>query len=225
MAVIIEKAETGAFVTNSGGLARRSFPKRQRSKGRKKRGRYALSMMVKLGLCALGCAAALLIKLYGDTDETKETLYASSANSGNSDEDDLDEMLGKLRFVELPGILEVFAPDGLMELPISGNVSSQADGELMTISVDKEQQVRASLEGSVKETGEDAEKGLYVCITSGKLELCCYGLKSISVEDGQPVGAADNIGTAPQGGSICITLKKDGRPVEPMEHFRTEGGV
>ena len=210
MAVIIEKAETGAFVTNSGGLGRRSFPKRQRSKGRKKRGGYALSMMVKLGLCALGCAAALLIKLYGDTDETKETLYASSANSGNSDEDDLDEMLGKLRFVELPGILEVFAPDGLMELPIS---------------VDKEQQVRASLEGSVKETGEDAEKGLYVCITSGKLELCCYGLKSISVEDGQPVGAADNIGTAPQGGSICITLKKDGRPVEPMEHFRTEGGV
>ena len=99
MAVIIEKAETGAFVTNSGGLGRRSFPKRQRSKGRKKRGGYALSMMVKLGLCALGCAAALLIKLYGDTDETKETLYASSANSGNSDEDDLDEMLGKLRFV------------------------------------------------------------------------------------------------------------------------------
>ena len=164
MAVIIEKAETGAFVTNSGELGRRSFPKRQRSKGRKKRGGYALSMMVKLGLCALGCAAALLIKLYGDTDETKETLYASSANSGNSNEDDLDEMLGKLRFVELPGILEVFAPDGLMELPISGNVSSQADGELMTISVDKEQQVRASLEGSVKETGEDAEKGLYVCL-------------------------------------------------------------
>ena len=225
MAVIIEKAETGAFGTTSGGLGRSSPPKRQRSKGRKKRGGYALSMMVKLGLCALGCAAALLIKLYGDTDETKETLYASSANSGNSDEDDLDEMLGKLRFVELPGILEVFAPDGLMELPISGNVSSQADGELMTISVDKEQQVRASLEGSVKETGEDSEKGLYVCITSGKLELCCYGLKSISVEDGQPVGAADNIGTAPQGGSICITLKKDGRPVEPMEHFRTEGGV
>ena len=93
MAVIIEKAETGAFVTNSSGMGKRNFAPRQRRAprhgGRKP---YAMSMMVKIALCALSCAAALLFRLHGQNDAPMQQAMAETSETQN--EDKLDEMLG-----------------------------------------------------------------------------------------------------------------------------------
>ena len=82
MAVIIEKAETGAFVTNSSGMGKRNFAPRQRRAprhgGRKP---YAMSMMVKIALCALSCAAALLFRLHGQNDAPMQQAMAECSDS------------------------------------------------------------------------------------------------------------------------------------------------
>ena len=60
MAVIIEKAETGAFVTNSSGMGKRNFAPRQRRAprhgGRKP---YAMSMMVKIACVVMRSGTAV----------------------------------------------------------------------------------------------------------------------------------------------------------------------
>lgn len=222
MAVIIEKAETGAFVTNSSGMGKRNFALRQRRvprhAGRKP---YAVSMMVKIALCALSCAAALLFRLHGQNDAPMQQAMAETSETQN--EDKLDEMLGRLKFVELPGILEVFAPQELMALPASGSVTAGTDdGEALCIAVSGDQYVYARLEGTVKETGESENMGRFVCITDGKTEICCYGLESVSVEEGQPIGAQDSIGSAKDGDKLTIETRRNGRPVDAAEYFRMD---
>ena len=73
----------------------------------------------------------------------------------------------------------------------------------------------ARLEGTVKETGASENMGRYVCITDGKTEICCYGLESVSVEEGQPIGAKD-------GDKLTIETRRNGRPVDAAEYFRMD---
>lgn len=222
MAVIIEKAETGAFVTDSSGMGKRGFAPRQRRAPRHGGRRpYAMSMMVKIALCALSCAAALMLRLHGRAEAPMRQAMAETGETQGGD--GLDEMLGKLKFVELPGILEVFAPQGLMPLPASGSVTGGSEGGgALCIAVSGDQYVYARLEGTVKETGEDGDDGKFVCITDGKTEIRCCGLESISVEEGQPVGAQDSIGSAKDGDELTVEARRNGRPVNAAEYFRMD---
>lgn len=214
------KAETGAFVTEANGIGKRHFPKRETSCSRGTRG-YASSMTVKIGLCALACAAALTVKLHSNEDNAiVQTQYESESKEND---DGLDEMLGKLRFVEMPGILEVLAPKQLMTLPIEGSATfCGTDNELISIVSSDDQYVYARLSGSVKQVGEDAELGRFVCISDGRMELCCYGLKDISVEEGQPLEKTDSIGSAEKGDILYIEAKVNGRSAAPSEYFAVD---
>ena len=146
-----------------------------------------MSMMVKIALCALSCAAALLFRLHGQNDAPMQQAMAETSETQS--EDKLDEMLGRLKFVELPGILEVFAQQELMALPASGNVTIGADdGEALCIAVSGDQYVYARLEGTVKETGASAVK-----LEGGK-EVCPQ-IRAITAA-GIPVVA--HIGMTPQ---------------------------
>ena len=110
-----------------------------------------------------------------------------------------------------------------MALPASGSVTIGADdGEVLCIAVSGDQYVYARLEGTVKETGESKNMGRYVCITDGKTEICCYGLESVSVEEGQPIGAQDSIGSAKDGDKLTIETRRNGRPVDAAEYFRMD---
>ena len=74
----------------------------------------------------------------------------------------------------------------------------------------------------MKETGASENMGRYVCITDGKTEICCYGLESVSVEEGQPIGAQDSIGSAKDGDKLTIETRRNGRPVDAAEYFRMD---
>lgn len=217
------KAETGAFVTENCGMGKRHFPKRERSRGGNAKV-YASSMTVKIGLCALACAAALTVKLHSDDDDAIVQTQLESESEVSDDK--LDEMLGKLRFVEMPGMLEVLAPKQLMTLPIKGNATlCGTDNELVSIVSSDEQYVYARLCGSVKQIGEDGELGSFVRISDGKTEVCCYGLKYISVEEGQPLETTDSIGSAEKGDILYIETRVNGRPVSPCEYFDVDKQV
>lgn len=210
------KAETGAFVTENCGMGKRHFPKRERSRGGNAKV-YASSMTAKIGLCALACAVALTVKLHSDDDAVAQTQLESGSEENG---DKLDEMLGKLRFVEMPGMLEVLAPKQLMTLPIKGSATlCGTDNELVSIVSSDEQYVYARLCGSVKQIGEDGELGLFVRISDGKTEVCCCGLKDISVEEGQMLETTDSIGSAEKGDILYIETRVNGRPVSPSELF------
>ncbi len=211
------KAETGAFVTESSGMGKRHFPKRERGRGRNARV-SASSMTVKIGLCALACAAALMVKLHSNEDGA--IVQTQFENGSEENGDKLDEMLGKLRFVEMPGMLEVLAPKQLMTLPAKGSASlCGTDNELVSIASSDDQYVYARLSGNVKQVGEDGELGTFVCISDGKTELYCYGLKTVSVEEGQPLETTDSIGETERGDILYIETKVNGRPVSPSEYF------
>lgn len=211
------KIENVTFVSEAGGMGKRFFPERKRRKA-KRGGPYAASMMAKIALCALACAGALIVKLHDPQN------ISDIAEAGAEDQTDkLDEMLGKLQFVELPGILEVIAPPQLLTLPANGKITLAADNDsLLCIAADSEQYVYARLGGKIKQIGQDTEKGLFVSISDGETELNCYGLSSVSVEEGQPVDAADSIGNIQAGSILYIETKVNGRPVEPSSRFDIE---
>lgn len=175
-------------------------------------------MLIKCGICAAACALVLLLKWIGApaTDSALQTV-----KDAVSEESELDEMLGKLKFVELPGILEVFSSSGKLQPPIDASGSeSLRDGTLLALTSDAEQNVTACLEGSVKETGSDKELGSYVRIVSkDDKELYLYGLAGISVEMGQPLLGSDYVGSIEAGGTLYIGFSIKGKPENPAGYF------
>ncbi len=228
----IEKAEMSAFISEPMGGARCRTAGRggKRAKKRKKhREMYAASMLVKVGVCVVACAAVLLIKLTQSQTQAdlSELMEPGTSSSTGGSEDEFDEMLGKLRFVELPGILEVFAPDERMALPVEARACTLIEDEtLLKLDVESGQSVKAAFAGKVKTVGEDTEYGLYVeMILDNGLETVCYGLASVAVEEGQPVAKADDIGTTQDGSALYLGLRENGRPRNPLDYYRMEEGL
>ena len=143
-----------------------------------------------------------------------------------NEESELDDMLGKLKFVELPGILEVFSSSGKLQPPIEANESeSLRDSTLLALTAGQEQNVFACLDGSVKETGADKDLGNYVrIVASDDKELFLYGLSSISVEVGQPLLKSDYVGSIEAGEKLYVGLLIQGQPENPAAYFILKTG-
>ena len=227
----IEKAEMGAFVTEGSGFSGRKTGggrrsgRRNRQRKRRCQGVYAASMLIKLGVCAAALVAVLLLKLV--QAPVQGNGYALTQDGDARGQDEFDEMLGKLRFVELPGILEVFAPDERMALPVAAKACTlMAEDTLLKLEVEENQSVKAALAGKVKAVGESEQYGLYVeMVLDNGLEVACYGLSSVSVETGQPVAQSDDIGETEGGSAIFLGLKENGRPQNPLDYYRTDPGL
>ncbi len=155
------------------------------------------SMLTKIGLCLLICGAAHAV---------------SSEEIGG-------EYLGKLRFVELPGIIEVFSQDQRLSLDIGGSCTSDEDGLLLTICGADGKVVPAPGSGRVR----GAENGAVELWTEGDITVCIAGLSQLSVEEGQPVARGDTLGTA--GDSVAVRVYKSGRPVSVLEYIDTGGAI
>lgn len=207
----IERMQLSEFVVDRPKRFRRSAVN---AKGRGLR-TDARSMLVKLGICTLMCALVLLLSALQDKRSGES--YALDS----SEEEPFDETLGKLKFVELPGILEVFAAEDKLEVKLDYDATELIGDNttLMFVSA-AAQTVSLPVDGRVKAIGEDAELGAYVCVVAANdSEFQYYGLSSIAVEEGQTLRALDSLGVIEAGDSLFIKVNVGGRPENPIQFF------
>ena len=172
------------------------------------------SMLFKLLLCIVICGGVLLLE-WSNLSPEDSTVTASA----QEEETPLDEMLGKLKFVELPGIIEVFSSGAKPELNVEyESMYLDESGYILYLVCKQGEYVYAPQTGKVKETGRDAELGSYLSLmTDDDEEIIYYGLESVIAEEGQTLSACDTIGKATD--LIQITVNVSGRPESPQEFF------
>jgi len=178
----------------------------------------ASSMLIKCGVCAAACAAVLLIK-WAEIPAAESAL--STLKTSLNEDESIDEMLGRLKFVELPGLIQVFSGSGKFDPPIVSTKTEVFDGgRLLAITAETETPAKACLTGTVKETGIDATLGNYVRIRGDNdTEIYLYGLSNVSVETGQPLNADDDVGKVSAQTPVYVAITVRGRPEEPEKYF------
>ena len=216
----LERMQLSDFVVDKAGG--RGFS-RFSNRAHENRGRHgtqyaAGSMFVKLGICAFACALVLLLS---ELQNGANDAVGASYTADSTTDDEFDETLGKLKFVELPGILEVFAAQDKLSLAVSYDAAELVADDTMLMLVSAiAQTVSLPVDGRVKAIGEDDKLGGYVCITAANdSELQYYGLSSISVEEGQSLKALDSLGVIEAGESLFIKVNVSGRPENPTQFF------
>jgi len=193
--------------------------KRRRALSASKNPAHSTSMLVKIGICAAVCLTVLLLK-WINAPATNQVL--DGMRSAISEQTDFDKVLGKLQFVELPNVAEVFSSNSSkMTLPV--NASSVVFEEEQYISTWQgvpSEEVSAAASGQVKGIGEDETWGKYVRLShADDLETIYYGFSDINVEEGQPIRRLDTLGTLNETGMLHLLVLQGGRPQEPGAYF------
>ena len=219
----ILRPETGEFVSKSYGASRRvqrAFGLAAHSKTPGNGGRAAagrIGLIIRLGACALLFCGALALRLNGD----EASLAAVSAAAyGEETETDEEDTLGRLRFVALPSIIDVFAPSREAILPVDAlSFSTEEEGRLLVLSVRAGENVVSPAKGSVCAIGGDGENGVRIVIrTEDDREFALSGIGTPAVELGQPVKQGQKLAEA-AGDRLFVRVTRGGRPVEPAEAF------
>ncbi len=189
---------------------------RQRKQPKRSEGQVKVSgqLLVKIGICAVACALILSMKAF-EIPGTAQMV--SGVRTAINEEADLDEMLGKLEFVELPDTLAVFTTDGKLAVPVNApNVSVEPVQKYAIWQNAPGAEVVASAAGEVRAIGEDAILGQYVRLMHpGDLETIYYGLETINVEEGQPIKKRDTLGTLGDDGMLHLSVLLSGEPQSP----------
>lgn len=192
------------------------FKPHKRRRVKRSEGRIPVSgqLLVKIGICAVACALILSMKAL-DIPGTEQMV--SGVRTAINEESDLDEMLGKLEFVQLPDTLEVFSGESKLAIPVNApNVSIEPAEKYAIWQNAPGAEVVASAAGQVRAIGEDVILGKYVRLThAGDLETIYYGLETINVEEGQPIKKRDTLGTLGEDGMLHLSVLLSGEPQSP----------
>lgn len=188
----------------------------RRKQVKKSEGKVHVSgqLLVKIGICAVACALILSMKAL-EIPGTEQMV--SGVRTAINEESNLDEMLGKLEFVDLPDTLEVFSADGKLAVPVNApNVSVEPVQKYAIWQNAPGAEVVASAAGEVRAIGEDSMLGQYVRLMHpGDLETIYYGLETINVEEGQPIKKRDTLGTLGEDGMLHLSVLLAGEPQSP----------
>lgn len=187
-------------------------------------GERAIYLLLRLGICAACFAAVLALKLSSSSSlEAQQVLNGVSV--ALNDEGEAEDELGRLRFVQLPSIIQVFAPSDSPTLPLEiKSFELMSDSNLLVINSTASAQVLSAGTGRVSGIGEDDNLGAYVSIMlEDDTEVFYYGVSDICVEEGQPVAARTVLGAA-QDESIIVRVYKAGRPIDPLDFFEVKAG-
>lgn len=191
------------------GENRRSKPKRLSGN--------AKYFLVRLGVCAAIFGTVLYLKL-GRKDNAIAVIGELTDNKG-TEENEGESRLGKLRFVELPSILDVFAHAKTALLPVEAESFDIAEGGVLRLNAGAGALVVSPLEGKVASVGIDDALGRFVSIkTDGDVEFTLFGLGGAAVEKGQPVTRGQRIGEL-LGDALSVRVYSGGRPVDAAEFF------
>ena len=179
------------------------------------------SMLVKIGVC---CAAAALVLLIKISSENKQDPISVLENTVATDEDELDDQLGRLKFVELPGIIEVFSSENKSILSLECASSELLDeATLLKIISGTDQALIINASCKVISKGEDPLYGAYVILDMGDdTELTVYGLNELSLEDGQPLSDGDELGNISAKMVLYALVKREGRPIDPISYLHLD---
>ncbi len=169
-------------------------------------------ILIKVAVCCAAAAFVLVIKLISSEP------YGTAAVEAN-DGDEQDERLGRLKFVELPGIIEVFSnrKNSYVELDAS---ESEYISEAMMLRVKSSENGKISVNEPCKLTtvGTDSDYGAFVILNfSGDIALTIYGFDDVTAEEGQPLDEGDEIGTAAKDRIVRITAREGGRETDPTQ--------
>ncbi|MBQ3551984.1 MAG: M23 family metallopeptidase [Clostridia bacterium] len=159
------------------------------------------SMVTKLAICATAVMLVLGI-------------CAVNAISASGDElEDTDEgLFGRLKFVSIPGIIDVFGSIGEMEAPVSyTNVELMQNGMLARFISTENAQVYCVKDGVVIAVSEDPLLGNYVTVMhDDDISTTYYGLGSVRCEINQPLKRKDSIGSLGSIPSLYFKIVKQG---------------
>lgn len=115
------------------------------------------SMLAKMGICALLAGLVLLSEFLGG----REGIVEASSDLSRANDDSIGgDYLGKLRFVELPGIIQVFSSDAKLRVGVEyKSWQLNEDKTIITVSGIEGKALPAPSDGTIKTvTGEDDEK-------------------------------------------------------------------
>lgn len=211
--------KTTEFVSKGYGEGRRSYVRPPAFKKQRRGGKgfsTAGFLLVRLGICAAAFALILGLKLSGNSEALSVIGDLTERKDG---EDRGEETPGKLRFVSLPSIIEVFSPSAGPVMPVTAlEFNEMGDGGL-SIVAPVGSDVISPAGGRIKAVGTDPDLGRFVSVvTDGDVEFTVYGFDEVSVEEGQPVKARQKLGTV-KGSAVTVRAWKSGRPVDLFELF------
>lgn len=204
------KHEPFKSTDNSSRYARRHYTKRYE---KNEWGSFS-SAAVKIGLCIAICIALCIINLSVGTEEGWFT--------ANKEDDDAP---GKLRFVELPGIIEVFAGGDELTMPVGEYKSAILDENtnLLQLTTTSNATVVTCGSGTVKAIGKDETYGNFVVIRHNDLETYYYGFGYITVEEKQVINKLDTLGLLTQSGVMYLQVQENGKAVDPCDYLPVNG--
>lgn len=210
--------QTTEFVSRScGGAARPKGGASPRSKHSRRRRDHpgAAYFLIRLGVCAAIFCGVLAVKLHGDDEAIAVIGKAAFDDEAGSEE----ETLGRLKFVELPSIIDVFAPSDKAVLPANASsYSVEEEGRALVLSVNAGESAVSPAAGRVLDVGESEELGGFVSISvSDDISFTVSGLRSVGVERGQPVKQRQKLGEA--GEKLTVRVYEAGRPIDPETFF------
>ena len=209
--------KTSGFVSRAEPSAQRrpsALRSAESGNGRERSG--AGYLIARLGICALLLCGVIAVKLAGDD----ETLAVIGSYTSVYDEEKEEERLGRLKFVDLPSVIDVFAPQKAAVLPaVSAGFELVNDGFDLILAVNSGAEVVSPVQGRVFDSGVDPELGGYVSVhADDDCIFTVYGVENVSVERDQPVRRLAKLGEVSLS-RLTVRITKAGRPVSPAEVF------
>lgn len=212
------KVQHNGFSSKAYGRNRRKYtvryfsrPYRQRTHHKEDGGG---SMMTKMGICVLLAGLVLL----SDFADSRGIAIEASSDVGKSTDDIGGDYLGKLRFVELPGIIQVFSSDAKLRVGVeydSYHINDQQT--IMTINGITSAIFPSPTDGTIKTLVSESETTKIEISADGDIVISFAANGTAAVEEGQPVKSGDTLFKDIK--SVEIGMTKAGRPVDPTLYF------
>ena len=176
-------------------------------------------LLLRLGVCAACFCGILGLKLKGDP-AALAVMGNIAENNGSGKGRAAEEQLGRLKFVDLPSIIDVFAPSDKAVLPAYALSFELSDENgLLKLVTTAGSDIVSPAEGRVRLVGEDEKLGRFVSvITEEDAEFTLYGFDVIDAEQGQPVKQRQKLGEA-KDSSVFVRATKSGRPIDLEKLF------
>ncbi|MBR5947350.1 MAG: M23 family metallopeptidase [Clostridia bacterium] len=196
------------------------FSKRREPSAAAQAGKFAV-------LLACVCAFSLLFALkISNSDMSGETLAVfRSAMNGSGGEETEEERLGRLKLVQLPGLLSVFAASDLPVAPLSTEQAITDDSFTARLFSSPGTEVVSMLSGTVRSVDPAGEHGGSVTVAcKNGVDITYMGLGEILVERGQPVLQRTALGRL-SGEILYLRVTRDGAPIDPLEFLGTAARV
>lgn len=190
--------------------------------------RGSSGLLLLLGVCTSAFMILFALQIIR-TDYAPDALAVirSVMNNSNDDDDErADDTLGKLQLVQLPSILEVFAPSNSPIPPLAmSNAVVDEESYTAKIYAPAGTLVTSALAGTVKSVVPgDTLGGCVVVSHADDIEVYYYGLGEILVERGQPILQNSSIGTL-SGEILYFRVTKAGRPLDPFDFLGIKAEV